>query len=239
MRKVLLFLSFLYYFQQVRASVPEITLKAGLIIKESVTISRGTYQLTADSGHLTPVIIIEGQNIVVDFNQAILQGSDESRFPDAFRGLAVLIRKGSKNIIIQNASIHGYKIAIMADSVENLSIRNANFSYNWRQRLHSNREREDISDWMSYHHNDQDEWMRYGAGIYLKNCNKARISNNIVTGGQCGLMMSGCNNGSVYDNDFSFNSGIGIGLYRSSNNSIYHNRLDWNVRGSSFGKYQR
>ena len=34
-------------------------------------------------------------------------------------------------------------------------------------------------------------------------------------------------------------TGIGIGMYRSSNNHIYHNRLDFNVRGFSFGKYYR
>jgi hypothetical protein len=43
----------------------------------------------------------------------------------------------------------------------------------------------------------------------------------------------------VYDNNFSFNSGLGIGMYRSSNNLIYHNLLDFNIRGFSLGKYRR
>ena len=36
-----------------------------------------------------------------------------------------------------------------------------------------------------------------------------------------------------------FNSGIGIGLYRSSKKYHYHNRVDYNVRGYSYGKYKR
>ena len=41
----------------------------------------------------------------------------------------------------------------------------------------------------------------------------------------------------IYNNDFSFNSGIGIGLYRSSNNRIMYNRVIFNVRGYSHGVY--
>ena len=31
-------------------------------------------------------------------------------------------------------------------------------------------DREDLSDWMSYHQNEKDEWLRYGAGISLRRC---------------------------------------------------------------------
>jgi len=37
----------------------------------------------------------------------------------------------------------------------------------------------------------------------------------------------------VWNNDFSFNSGLGIGMYRSSHNTIMHNKIDWHVRGYS------
>jgi nitrous oxidase accessory protein NosD len=43
----------------------------------------------------------------------------------------------------------------------------------------------------------------------------------------------------IRDNDLSFNSGLGIGLYRSSDDTIVHNRLDYNVRGYSHGWYSR
>ena len=216
-----------------------VELTSGMVIKTSVTIQPRTYTLAASADLKKPSLVIEGNNITVDFNKAVLQGSADKSRPDEFYGLAILVKKGSKNITIKNAFIHGYKVAILADSVDNLTIDHCDLSYNWRQHLQSNREREDISDWMSYHHNEKEEWLRYGAAIYLVNCRSAVISNNLVTGGQCALMMTRCEKASVWDNDFSFNSGIGIGLYRSSHNQFYHNRLDYNVRGYSHGKYKR
>ncbi len=210
-----------------------------MVIKESVIVSSENYYLNAPKAITENLIQIEGNNIVIDFNHAVLQGSTDSKRPDAFYGLAIRIKKGSKNITLKNANIHGYKVAILADSVENLIIQNCDLSYNWRQHLQSTREKEDISDWMSFHHNEKDEWLRYGAAIYLKNCKKATITNNIVTGGQCALLMTLCEEATVNDNTFSFNSGIGIGLYRSSHNRVYHNRLDFTVRGFSDGFYKR
>lgn len=216
-----------------------VDLKPGMTITSSVTVNPKTYYLNGNADPGKPVIIIDGHDITVDFSRSVLQGSNDKSRPDEMYGLSILIKKGSRNITIKNAIIHGYKVGILADSIENLAIDHCNLSYNWRGHLHSNREREDISDWMSYHKNEQDEWLRYGAAIYLKNCTKATITNNMVTGGQCALMMTGTEKTVVYDNDFSFNSGIGIGLYRSSNNTICHNRIDYNVRGYSYGKYKR
>ena len=214
-------------------------LEAGMTIRQSIVVSRDAYMLNAGNSLDQTLIEIAGNDIVVDFNQAILQGSNDKNRPDEFYGLAIRIRKGSRNITIKNARVHGYKIAILADSVENLVIDHCDLSYNWRQHLKSNRESEDTSDWMSFHHNENKEWMRYGAAIYLENCKKTLISNNTVTGGQCALMMTRCTEAQVFDNDLSFNSGIGIGLYRSSHNTIYHNRVDYNVRGFSYGRYRR
>jgi parallel beta-helix repeat protein len=143
------------------------------------------------------------------------------------------------NITIKNARINGFKVGIMARGCKNLKIINSDLSYNYRQHLHSNWLNEDISDWMSFHHNENDEWLRYGAGIYMKNCSKFKITSNIITNGQCGLMLVGCNDGEVSDNNFSFNSAIGVGMYRSSHNNVLHNKLDFNVRGYSDGFYNR
>lgn len=217
--------------------MPVLTPVQGLVIKASARITPGIYTLNSIGD--SPLIEIEGDNIQVDFSGVVLKGSADKWRPDEFYGVAIRIKAGSGKIHISNVHISGYKIAILADSVNELTISNCNLSFNYRQQLKSNLEREDISDWMSYHKNDNNEWMRYGAGIYLRNCHKATITGNTVTNGQCGLMMTSCNNTTVADNNFSFNSGIGIGLYRSSNNLIYHNRLDWNVRGYSHGKYKR
>ncbi len=229
--------SLLLWALTLNASTVELT--SGMVVRSSVSFTAKKYYINAPKESGVPVLIIEGKNIVVDFNGAILQGSNDIGRPDDMYGLAICIKKGSENILIKNANIHGYKIGILADSVRNLTIDQSDLSYNWRQHLQSNRLREDISDWMSYHNNENDEWLRYGAAIYLKNCNKATVTHTTVMDGQCALMMTKCDNAVIRDNIFSFNSGIGIGLYRSSNNTIYHNRLDYNVRGFSAGKYHR
>lgn len=232
-------LPFLLFITAAAVAQKNIQLTKGAVIHESVNIQKEIYKILSDTGFSTPLLVIEGNFITVDFNDAVLQGGNDPTKPNEFTGLAVLIKKGSSYITLKNANIHGYKIAIMAEDVFNLTIENCNLSYNYRQQLHSNWEREDISDWMSYHHNEHDEWMRYGAGIYLKDCNRAVIKANTIINGQCGLMMMRCNDANIFDNNFSFNSGLGIGMYRSSNNHIYHNRLDFNARGFSFGKYYR
>lgn len=218
---------------------PPIALKAGLQISQSVLVQQDTYLLETDSSLEKPLIRISGKNLVIDFNHAILMGTKRQDRPDLMQGLAIQIERGSENITIKNLNVHGYKIALMAESVTNLTILQSDFSYNYRPRLLSGRDKEDEQDWMSYHHNDAGEWKEKGAGIYLINCQQATIKENIITGNQCALLMVQCNETKVFDNNFSFNSGLGIGLYRSSNNFIYHNRLDFNIRGFSLGKYRR
>lgn len=219
------------------AQTPEIVLSKDLKITTSCRIKPGAYLLPADSLTAVPVCTITGENITVDFQNAELRGADDATMPDRFYGYA--IRISGKNITLKNARIRGYKIAVYAEDVENLLLENCDLSYNYRPRLLSTRKREDESDWLSYHHNDADEWLRYGAGIYLKNCPGATVRGCRITGNQNALLMTGCNDGLVYNNFFHFNSGLGIGLYRSSRNKLMHNRLDWNVRGYSHGVYQR
>lgn len=213
-------------------------LKAGMKITKSVKIMPGVYNINGANDSAAAVIEIEGNNITVDFNQAQLDGNIKGTLPDKFTGVAILI-KGGKNITIKNLSARGYKIALMAKDIEGLTIEYCDFSYNYRQHLNSTQQKEDLSDWMSYHHNEKDEWLRYGAAMYLRGCTKAIIHDNIVTGGQCGLMLTQCNDGLIFNNNISFNSGIGIGMYRSSGNKIMYNKLDFNVRGHSEGVYNR
>ncbi|MEP6617234.1 MAG: right-handed parallel beta-helix repeat-containing protein [Ginsengibacter sp.] len=227
-------LAFIYW--PVTAKAKEIPLTKGMVISTSVIIKKGVYSINSDS--LSQVITITGNNITIDFNGAQLKGSNDREWPNQFYGTGILIR-GGRNIILKNAVINGFKIAVTGSDCERLTIQNCNFSYNYRQKLYSSRLEEDVSDWMSFHHNENDEWMRYGAGIYLRNCNMASIHNNTITGGQCGLMMTACNDGMIRNNNFSYNSGLGIGMYRSSRNQVLNNQLDFNVRGYSHGIFNR
>ena len=211
---------------------------AGMKISKSTKIKKAVYRLDAPADAQAAAIIIQGNNIIIDFKNAELKGSSLAKSPDQFAGTGIIIQN-AKSVTIRNLKISGYKVALLAKNIEKLQLENCDFSYNYRPRLNSTAEKEDVSDWMSYHHNEEDEWLRYGAAIYLRNCNNTVIKHCKVTGGQNALMMASCNYAQIFNNDFSFNSGIGIGLYRSSNNRIWNNRLNFNVRGYSHGIYSR
>ena len=235
-KKIILF-SLVVLFSSYGISQEKLLTK-GLQITRSVKIKKQTYRLDAYPSLEQNTITIEGNNITVDFNNSILRGSNTKKNPDEFFGVAIFI-KGGKNITIKNLKARGYKIALLARNVSNLIIENCDLSYNYRQHLNSTQEKEDISDWLSHHQNEKDEWLRFGAAMYLSHCDSMIIRNTKVTGGQNALMMTNCNYGRIYNNDFSFNSGLGIGMYRSSFNEIAYNKINFNVRGYSHGIYNR
>jgi parallel beta helix pectate lyase-like protein/PA14 domain-containing protein/copper-binding protein NosD len=210
----------------------------GMKISKSVKIKKNIYRIDANEKMDGGVIIIEGEDITVDFNHSVMKGSNSKKNPDEYSGVCIIIRN-SRHITIKNLKASGYKVGILANDVESLTLENCDLSYNYRAHLNSTQEKEHISDWMSYHHNEKDEWLRYGAGIYLRNCGLAIIRDCKVTGGQNALMMTDCNDALIYNNDFSFNSGIGLGMYRCSRNKITFNRINFNVRGYSDGVYSR
>ncbi len=221
-----------------RISGQLITISSEMRISRSAKFIKAVYKIDGPPDSTKGVINIEGNNIVIDFSGAELRGDVSVKNPDEFFGIAIYIRN-SKNVTIKNLKARGYKLALIARNTERLTIENCDFSYNYRPQLNSTQEKEDISDWMSYHHNEKDEWLRYGAAMYLRGCNFLTVRNCKVTGGQNALMMMECNKGKIYNNDFSFNSGIGIGMYRCNANEIAFNRLNFNVRGYSHGVYNR
>jgi len=231
-------LTFTLLFYAFKASGQVITISSGMRITKTAKVQKAIYKIDAPTDTSKSIIVIEGNNITIDFNNAELKGSNKLKSPDEFFGVAILIRN-SKNVAIKNLTARGYKVALIAKNTEKLTIENCDFSYNYRQHLNSTQEKEDISDWMSYHHNEKDEWLRYGAAMYLKDCNFFTVRNCKVTGGQNALMLMRCNKGLIESNNFSFNSGIGIGIYRSSGNKVQYNRLIFNIRGYSHAVYNR
>ena len=212
-------------------------LTPGVIVTTSTQIAPGTYMLaSADLDH--PAVTIRGSNITVDFTGVTLRGASAGADPDTFTGLALLV-DGGENVTIKNVTARGYKVGILARHTTGLHITGSDLGYNWKARLYSLVEHESLLDWLSYHHNEHDEWLQGGAGIYLADSDGAQIDRTTIVQGQNGLMLARSNHSRIWNNDFSFNSGIGIGLYRSSGNTIQHNRVDFDVRGYSDGFYNR
>lgn len=194
-------------------------------------------QLRPSPGLDKPAMVIDKPGAVVDLARFELRGTPRSVDPDKRAGLGIEVR--AKNVTILNAKVRGYMVGLRAVGADGLRIINGDFSDNYKPRLLSIPEREDASDWMSYHNNEKGEWLRYGAGIYLDRCRNFEVRGTKITGGQNGLMMTHSENGKVWNNNFSYLSGIGLGMYRSSKNVIQHNKIDYCVRGFSYGKYNR
>src|SRR2546421_9462278 len=210
---------------------PVIELHSGIIITHSVRIVPKIYRL---SGPIT----VKGDDLTVDFQGATLQGIAPESDPDLARDTAIVVA-GGHNVRILRARVRGYKVGIIARGTRGLALIGNDLSYNWKPRLFSLVEHESLVDWLSFHHNERDEWLRFGAAIYLADVNGGAVRDNTVEQGMNGLLLVRSNGVAIRDNSFSFNSGLGIGLYRSSDDTIVHNRIDYDVRGYSHRFYSR
>jgi hypothetical protein len=214
-----------------------VSLKTGMVLTRGAAIAAGEYKLSsADFDH--PALTIRGSNLTIDFAGATLRGASASADPDSFAGVAVFV-DGGENVTIRNLTARGYKVGILARGARRLHITGSDLSYNWKSRLYSGVEHESLADWLSYHHNEKDEWLAGGAGIYLADCDEPEVDRTTIVQGQNGLMLVRSHAAKVWNNTFSFLSGVGIGLYRADRNTIVHNRVDWCVRGYSHTFYNR
>ncbi len=220
------------------AQAPLVELRSGQVITTSVRIARRVYDLRAHPSVDSAVIIIRGNDITVDFNGAELRGTPLSADPDVAAGVAIRV-DGGRNVRIRNARVRGYRVGLMAVGTRGLELADNDMSHNWKPRLFSLVEHESLVDWMSYHKNEKREWLRFGAGIYLDGVTGGELRGNRVEQGINGLMLTRSDSLRIHDNDFSFNSALGIALYRSSDNTIVNNRIDYDVRGYSHGFFRR
>lgn len=215
--------------------LPVVRPRPGMVITRSVKLAPGTYRF-AGRGADSALITIRGDGITVDFTGVTLQGTAPGTDPDLASGLALLI-DGGRNVTIKNARIRGYQTGLRAVGTTDLTLEDNDLSDNWKPRLFSLIGHESLIDWLSFHHNENGEWRRFGAGIALEGVHRGRVVGNTVRRGMNGLMLTRSDSLRIERNDFSFNSGVGIGLYRATDNVIVRNRVDYNVRG--YSRYYR
>jgi nitrous oxidase accessory protein NosD len=210
--------------------------RPGCRIRDSGRIAAGTHRLL-DAGE--GALVIEGDDILLDFGGAELVGCAEGTSPDACLGVGIVSR-GNSRLTIRNARIRGFKTAVHVQGGSDILIENCDLGGNYAMRLKSTPEREDGADWLWPHHNDANEWVtNYGASLYVEECDRAVIRGNRGRHSQNGILLDSVQQSRVYDNDFSFHSGWGLAMWRSCNNSVARNRFDWCVRGYSHGVYWR
>ena len=104
-----------------------------------------------------------------------MQGQAPSADPDQAAGVAIRV-EGGHNVRILHAHVRGYKVGILARGTRNLTLARDDFGHNWKPRLFSVIEHESLVDWLSFHHNEHDEWLRYGAAVYLADVTGCRIT---------------------------------------------------------------
>ena len=236
MRRLLLLFLLLPALPVAGSQEPAVRLTAGMVIDRPVRVRPGVYRLRS-LGLDQPAVLIRGKNLTVNMTGVTIEGGEPYADPDGYSGTGVQI--DGENVSLTGATIRGFKIAVLARNSPRVRLSRLDLSYNWRPRLRSGVEQEHLSDWLSFHNNERDEWMRYGAAIYLANANGAEISRVRALQGMNGLMVTRSSNLRVWNNTFSYLSGVGIGLYRTTDSRIMHNRVDWCVRGYSHGFYNR
>ncbi|MHC4550578.1 MAG: right-handed parallel beta-helix repeat-containing protein [Planctomycetota bacterium] len=213
-------------------------LAAGVALPQGVQIA-GDRRFPPGGHRLERPLRVVADGVTLDLAGAVLTGAGEGTAPDRFEGIGLIV-EGRRRVRIRGGRLRGFRCAILVKDCEDVVVEGVDVSGNFRQRLRSTPEREAPSDWLWPHHNDAQEWRRnYGAGICLENCRKCVVRECVGRRQQNGLILDRSTECQVYDNDFSFNSGWGIALWRSSRNVISHNSCDWCVRGYSHGVYAR
>lgn len=186
------------------------------------------------------VIKITADNIVVEFRDgSVLRGAPAGTAGDELTGTGIRLDK-HKGVTIRNAHVEGYKIGLHATGCDGFTLEKSEFNDNFRQRLRSTPAGEDGADWLSPHHNDKNEWVsRWGGAVYIRDASDVTVREVRVRNTQNGVLIHAVNDSRVYDNDCSFLSGWGLGMFRSSRNTITRNALDFCVRGHVEGVYNR
>ncbi len=202
-----------------------------------VVIPKGTVIQDTDG---TGVIQVGAPNLEIEFTDgSVLRGSAPDARPDAYRGFGISLN-GHAGVTIRGARFSGFWCGLYARQADGLVLEGCDASDNRRAYLKSTPVAEDGGDWIFGHNNDRKEWLtNYAAAIYIEASAGVTIRNSRIWHGQNALCLDRVTGSKIYDNDFSFNSGWGIALWRCSSNVISRNAFDFCVRGYSHGVYNR
>ena len=186
------------------------------------------------------VIQIGASDIEIEFAAgSVLRGAPPGTRPDEYRGCGIRLN-GHQRVSIRQARISGYWCGLWASDADGLVLDGVDASDNRRAYLRSTPAAEDGGDWLFPHENDDNQWLTgYGAALYVEDSKGVTVRNCKVWHGQNALCLDRVDDSRIYDNDFSFNSGWGIALWRCNRNVISRNAVDFCVRGYSHMVYNR
>lgn len=228
------------------AQVPDalaLPANASLRVVRDVRIKPGAWLRApiSDAAHANGtagVIVAEGlRGVTIDLRGVTLRGASEETPRDQLAGFGIVLRD-CENVTVRGGTLGGYRACLVAERCKGLRIEGTQFDGYFAQRLASTVIAANDADQLAPRENDGGEWLaRYGAALSLSECAGATVVGCRARHGQNGLLLTRSQRTQVYDNDFSFLSGWGIALFRSSDNVIARNRVDFCVRGYSDGAY--
>jgi len=222
------------------ADLPTVVVRAdNTIVDRScrIEIAPGTVINDAD---LNGVLQIKSSNIRVEFAPgSVLRGAALTVAQDELSGTGIRL-DGVSDVTIVGATVSGFKVGLHATKADRLTLERCTAERNFAHHLRSTAAAEDGADWLWPHANDKQEWRtNYGAAFCIEDSQRVTVRGCRVRTTQNGLIIDRVNNASIQDNDFSFLSGWGLAMWRSSDNLISRNALDFCIRGYSHGVYNR
>ncbi len=200
--------------------------KAGTKVTGDVKVCPGRYRITdhAEQG----VIVVTGSNTRIDLTGVTIESGDS--IPGDFLGYGILSRKGD-SITIRGGRIRGYRHGVRLEGGRGHRISGIDLSGSRIQALRSTPETFDQTDWLDIFRPYAFE--AYGTGLYLKGTVGAQVFGVIARGSQNGIGLFDSRDAIIADNDVSGNTGWGIHLWKSSNNTIVRNNASRNIRCES------
>lgn len=205
-----------------------------------VRIPEGIYLPDPDNNG---VVHVEADDITIEWpaenpGRELMAREDRLHY-ETCTGIGIRIN-GHSNVTIRGAHVHGYKQSIWATNADGLSLIDCDVAEGYAMRLGSTPAAEDSADWLWPHENDQNQWAtNYGAAIWIEDSSDVTVSGCSVRRRQNALILENVTDSRIFDNDFSFLSGWGIAMWRSSRNIVSRNALDFCIRGYSHGVYNR
>ena len=200
--------------------------RAGTEVKGEVKICPGRYRIPDPQER--GVIVAAAPGTRIDLTGVTIQSGDS--VPSRFVGIGISAER-MDSISVRGGRIRGFRYGIRIEGGSGHRITGVELSGSRAQALRSTPERYDEEDWLDIFHPDTFEL--YGSGLYLKRTRGAVVIGVTARGAQNGIGLFESREAMLADNDVSGNSGWGIHLWHSSQNTIVRNKADHNVRCES------
>lgn len=195
---------------------PFIPIYSGMEIAGDILFVPGKYVI--DTATWSP-IIVEGENIDLNFNDAQLIGCPDSALPHQYTKTAIICRN-AKNITLRNLRIARFQTAIRLENCENVRIENCDISY-----MHRTMWMQETSTDTAF---ETSRLLPSDAAVRIENCSDVQLMNNYFNANMNSIQIAHTREILLFNNFFLFNGGKPIAVESCQNLNALNNRFDFN-----------